>query len=100
MYLSAVGYLHVHVAERGDNPFQAPMVRLQYVRGGTTHVTKKLTQHYPFCIARDGKKGTLSQHFVTHVAPPLAVSPEGHQEVRNKGRDEKSGEAPSHQTYS
>ena len=32
---------------------------------------------YPFCIAHDGKKGTLSQHFmthvVTHVVPPLAV---------------------------
>ena len=31
-----------------------------------------LTQHAPFCIgARDGKKGTLSQHFVMHVVPPL-----------------------------
>ena len=44
VYLSAVRYLHV--AERGGDPFQAPMVRLQW-----------------------------------------------HQEVRSRGRDEKSGEA-------
>ena len=34
-----------------------------------------LTQRAPFCIgACDGKKGTLSQHFVTHVVPPLSHS--------------------------
>ena len=97
MNLSAIR--HLHVAERGDDrskPNGEAAVRQR--RYDTRY--KKLTQHYPFCIARDGKKGTLSQHFVMHVAPPLAVSPEGHQEVRNKGRDKKSGEAPSHQTYS
>ena len=31
---------------------------------------KMLTQRIIF-IARDGKKSTLSQHFVTHVVPPL-----------------------------
>ena len=30
-----------------------------------------LTQHAPFCIGAMAKKGTLSQHFVTHVVPPL-----------------------------
>ena len=31
-----------------------------------------LTQRAPFCIGAMAKKGTLSQHFVTHVVPPLA----------------------------
>ena len=30
-----------------------------------------LTQHALFCIDSNTKKGTLSQQFVTHVAPPL-----------------------------
>ena len=30
-----------------------------------------LTQRAPFCIGAMAKKGTLSQHFVTHVVPPL-----------------------------
>ena len=30
-----------------------------------------LTQCAPFCIGVMAKKGTLSQHFVTHVVPPL-----------------------------
>ena len=30
-----------------------------------------LTQRGPFCIGVMAKKGTLSQHFVTHVVPPL-----------------------------
>ena len=30
-----------------------------------------LTQRAPFCIGVMAKKGTLSQHFVTHVVPPL-----------------------------
>ena len=29
-----------------------------------------LTQRAPFCISAMAKKGTLSQHFVTHVVPP------------------------------
>ena len=33
-----------------------------------------LTQHAPFCIGAMAKKGTLSQHFVTHVVPPLLQS--------------------------
>ena len=33
-----------------------------------------LTQCAPFCIGVMAKKGTLSQHFVTHVVPPLALS--------------------------
>ena len=32
-----------------------------------------LTQCAPFCIGAMAKKGTLSQHFVTHVVPPLAA---------------------------
>ena len=32
-----------------------------------------LSQRAPFCIGAMAKKGTLSQHFVTHVVPPLAV---------------------------
>ena len=38
-------------------------------RGGATCVTADLT--CPFCIGVNAKKGTLSQHFVTHVVPPL-----------------------------
>jgi hypothetical protein len=30
-----------------------------------------LTQHALFCIAVMAKRVTLSQHFVTHVVPPL-----------------------------
>ena len=30
-----------------------------------------LTQRDPFCIGAMAKKGTLSQHFVTRVVPPL-----------------------------
>ena len=30
-----------------------------------------LTQRARFCIGAMAKKGTLSQHFVTHVVPPL-----------------------------
>ena len=30
-----------------------------------------LTQRALFCIGVNSKKGTLSQHFVTHVIPPL-----------------------------
>ena len=32
-----------------------------------------LTQRAPFCIGVMAKKGTLSQHFMTHVVPPLDV---------------------------
>ena len=37
------------------------------------HPSQNADSAYPFCIACDGKKGTLSQHFVTHVVPPLAA---------------------------
>ena len=37
------------------------------LRGGRTCVT----QRAPFYIGAMAKKGTLSQHFVTHVVPPL-----------------------------
>ena len=33
-----------------------------------------LPQRAPFCIGAMAKKGTLSQHFVTHVVPPLDVT--------------------------
>ena len=33
-----------------------------------------LTQRAPFCIGVMAKKGTLSQHFVTHVVPPLSCA--------------------------
>ena len=33
-----------------------------------------LTQRAPFCIGAMAKKGTLSQHFVTHVVPPLGLN--------------------------
>ena len=33
-----------------------------------------LTQRARFCIGVMAKKGTLSQHFVTHVVPPLGVA--------------------------
>ena len=33
-----------------------------------------LTRRAPFCIGAMAKKGTLSQHFVTHVVPPLGVA--------------------------
>ena len=33
-----------------------------------------LTQRARFCIGVMAKKGTLSQHFVTHVVPPLVVA--------------------------
>jgi hypothetical protein len=32
-----------------------------------------LTQRNPFCHHVNAKKGTLSQHFVTHVVPPLSA---------------------------
>ena len=32
-----------------------------------------LTQRAWFCIGVMAKKGTLSQHFVTHVVPPLGL---------------------------
>ena len=32
-----------------------------------------LTQRAPFCIGAMAKMGTLSQHFVTHVIPPLVL---------------------------
>ena len=32
-----------------------------------------LTQRAPFCIGAMAKKGTLSQHFVKHVVPPLTT---------------------------
>ena len=32
-----------------------------------------LTQRARFCIGVMAKKGTLSQHFVTHVVPPLPI---------------------------
>ena len=35
------------------------------------HASRNADSAYLFCIARDGKKGTLSQHFMTHVVPPL-----------------------------
>ena len=34
-----------------------------------------LTQRAPFCIGAMAKRGTLSQHFVTHVVPPLRLFP-------------------------
>ena len=33
-----------------------------------------LTQRAPFCIDVMAKKGTLSQHFMTHVVPPLVAA--------------------------
>ena len=33
-----------------------------------------LNQRARFCIGVMAKKGTLSQHFVTHVVPPLVVA--------------------------
>ena len=33
-----------------------------------------LTQCAPFCIGAMAKNGTLSQHFVTHVVPPLVLA--------------------------
>ena len=45
---------------------------------------KLLTQRAHFLDWRDGKKGTLSQHFVTHVVPPLhkvsSTTPHGRHE--------------------
>ena len=35
---------------------------------------KMLTQRPRFCIGVMAKKGTLSQHFMTHVVPPLGYS--------------------------
>ena len=35
------------------------------------HASQNADSAYSFCIALDGKNGTLSQHFVTHVVPPL-----------------------------
>ena len=35
------------------------------------HAHELLTQHALFSIGVDAKKGTLSQHFMTHIVPPL-----------------------------
>ena len=32
-----------------------------------------LTQHALFCHRANTKRGMLSQHFVTHVVPPLGI---------------------------
>ena len=45
------------------------------------HASRNADSLYLFCIARDGKKGTLGQHFVTHVVPPLGCFGA----VRNEG---------------
>ena len=37
------------------------------------HVSQNADSASPFCIDYDTKKGTLSQQFVTHVAPPRAM---------------------------
>ena len=44
-----------------------------YVRGQRRYDMRHemLSQRAPFCIGAMAKKGTLSQHFVTHVVPPL-----------------------------
>ena len=44
-----------------------------------------LTQHDLFCIGVNAKKGMLSQHFVTHVVPPL-VALHGNTSQRAWGR--------------
>ena len=48
-----------------------------------------LTQRAPFCIGAMAKKGTLSQHFVTHVVPPLGYEATSHSDLvsglRNPG---------------
>ena len=35
------------------------------------HASRNADSACPFLYWLDGKKGTLSQHFVTHVVPPL-----------------------------
>ena len=40
-----------------------------------------LSQRAPFCIGTMAEKGMLSQHFVTHVVPPLG---EGTMEAHHK----------------
>ena len=35
------------------------------------HASQNADSAYPFCIACNGKKGMLKQHFVTQVVPPL-----------------------------
>ena len=44
-----------------------------------------LSQRAPFCIGAMAKKGTLSQHFGTHVVPPLGGSAEGRDDSVEKG---------------
>ena len=46
-----------------------------------------LTQRALFCIDSNTKKGTLSQQFVTHVAPPLGHCEPGNIKVRGPGVD-------------
>ena len=42
------------------------------------HASRRLmlSQRAPFCIGAMAKKGMLSQHFVTHVVPPLYTDTE------------------------
>ena len=44
-----------------------------------------LTQRARFCIGVMAKKGTLSQHFVTHVVPPLGRTG-GRHDLIERGR--------------
>ena len=37
------------------------------------HVSRYADSACPFCIDTMAKKGTLSQHFVMHVVPPLVM---------------------------
>ena len=50
-------------------------MRLQAVMGQRRYDMRHemLTQRARFCIGVMAKKGTLSQHFLTHVVPPLVM---------------------------
>ena len=45
-----------------------------------------LTQRALFCHRANTKRGTLTQHFVTHVVPPLGQHELGRGWVQRKGR--------------
>ena len=63
-------------SDQGDNVFPVrSFAHLQQssTRGGTTCRHEMLTQCAPFSIGTMAKKGTLCQHFVTHVVSPLVL---------------------------
>ena len=67
--LAGGGYYSRAASDRGNTV----RLFLKFNPEEVRHASRNANSAYLFCIARDGKKGTLSQHFMTHVVPPLSL---------------------------